>query len=73
MKALRNYPGVLTILLVATALAINGLVEYIDYQLAGPSFLAALGCVFAALLIVGVYEFKSFRSNRKALKAPSKA
>lgn len=73
MKALRHYPGVLTILLVASALAINGLVEYIDYQLAGPSFLAALACASSALLIVGVYEYKRLKTNRKAVKIASKA
>lgn len=64
MKTLKSYPGVLTILLIALALSINAVVDYIDYEIAGPSFLAALGLLMSALVLIGVYEFKDFRKSR---------
>ena len=68
MKALRSYPGVLVLMLIATAMLVHGLVDYINYEVASPSVLAALGCVFSAMLLVAVYEFKSFKANRKQLR-----
>lgn len=65
MKALRSYPGVLILLLIAAAMVVHGLVDYINYEVASPSILAALGCVFSAMLLVAVYEFKSYKANRK--------
>jgi hypothetical protein len=70
MKALRSYPGVLVLMLIATAMLVHGLVDYINYEVASPSILAALGCVFSALLLVAVYEFKSFKANRKLARDP---
>jgi len=43
-------------------------VDYINYEVASPSILAALGCVFSAILLVAVYEFKSFKANRKLVR-----
>lgn len=68
MKALRSYPGVLVLLLIASAMLVHGLVDYINYEVASPSILAALGCLFSAILLVGVYEFKSFKANRKVIR-----
>jgi len=45
------------------------LVDYINYEVASPSILAALGCVFSAILLVAVYEFKSFKANRKLVRS----
>ena len=53
------------LLLIASAMLVHGFVDYINYEVASPSILAALGCVFSALLLVAVYEFKSFKVNRK--------
>lgn len=69
MKALRSYPGVLMLILIAAALLVHGLVDYINYEAASPSVLAALGCIFSAVLLVAVYEFKSFKANRKLVRS----
>lgn len=68
MKALRSYPGVLVLMLIAVAMLVHGFVDYINYEAASPSILAAIGCVFSAMLLVGVYEFKSFQANRKLVR-----
>jgi hypothetical protein len=68
MKALRSYPGVLTLLVMAAALVIHGFVDYLNYEVASPSILAALGCVFSALLLVAIYEVKTVQANRKLTK-----
>ncbi|WP_334119633.1 hypothetical protein [Limnobacter sp.] len=68
MKALRSYPGVLALILVAAAMLVHGLVDYLNYEVASPSFLAAIACVFSAVLLVSVYEFKAFKANRKLLR-----
>lgn len=65
MKALRSYPGVLTLVILACALLIHGYVDYLNYEVASPSILAALGCVFSALLLVAIYEIKAVQANRK--------
>lgn len=46
MKALRSYPGVLALMLVAAAMLVHGLVDYLNYEVASPSFLAAIACIF---------------------------
>ncbi|HEX4880128.1 MAG TPA: hypothetical protein VFV39_09815 [Limnobacter sp.] len=71
MKSIRSYPGVLTLLLVAAALLVNGLVDYINYEVASPSILAAVGCVISVITLIAVYEFKAFKQARKpkSLKA----
>lgn len=71
MKSIRSYPGVLTLLLVAVALFVNGLVDYINYEVASPSFLGALGCVVSVFALIAVYEVKAFKQARKpkSLKA----
>lgn len=58
MKTLKSYPGVLTVLILAVGFAINGLVDYINYEVAGPSFLAAVALVTTSLVLVAVYEGK---------------
>lgn len=71
MKSIRSYPGVLTLLLVAAALLVNGMVDYINYEVASPSILAAVGCLVSVIALIGVYEFKALKENRKpkSLKA----
>ena len=69
MRALRSYPGVLVLMLIASAMLIRGVVDYMNYEAASPSFLAAIGCVFAALLLVAVYEFNAFKANRRLSRA----
>lgn len=63
MKTLRSYPGLLTMLLVAAALAVNGVVDYIDYEVAGPSFLAAITLAVLSLALVVVYEIKALKAR----------
>ncbi len=65
MKNLRSYPGVLTMLIIASAMSINAFVDYLNYQIASPSILAALGCIVSALTLVVVYEYKYYRLVRK--------
>ncbi|HEX4856090.1 MAG TPA: hypothetical protein VFV28_04715 [Limnobacter sp.] len=69
MKALRSYPGVLTLIVLASALLIHGFVDYLDYEVASPSILAALGCIFSALLLVAVYEIKAAQASRKLTRS----
>jgi predicted metal-binding membrane protein len=68
MKALRSYPGVLILLLIAAAMLVHGLVDYINYEAASPSILAAIGCLFSAVALVAVYEFRSFKANRRLVR-----
>lgn len=68
MRTLRSYPGVLVLFVIAAAMLVHGLVDYINYETASPSILAAIGCVFSAMLLVGVYEFKSFQAHRKIVR-----
>ena len=70
MKALRSYPGVLTLIVLASALMIHGFVDYLNYEVASPSILAAIGCIFSALLVVAVYEIKAAQASRKLAKTP---
>ena len=65
MKNLRSYPGVLTMLIIASAMSINAFVDYLNYQIASPSILAALGCIVSAMAMVVVYEYKHYRLQRK--------
>lgn len=58
MKTLKSYPGVLTMLVLAIGFAINGLVDYINYEIAGPSFLAAVALTTASTLLIALYEGK---------------
>jgi hypothetical protein len=69
MKALRSYPGVLILMLIAAAMLVHGLVDYINYEAASPSILAAIGCVFSAVALVAVYEFKAFKANRRLVRS----
>jgi len=64
MKNARNYPGLLTFVLIGIALVINGVVDYINYELSGPSFLAAAGVFVGAVALIAVYEFKNYREQR---------
>ena len=73
MKALRSYPGVLVLMLIATAMLVHGLVDYLNYEVASPSFLAAIACVFSAILLIAVYEFKAIKANRKLVRANAKS
>jgi len=68
MRSLNSYPGVLTVLLVAAVLAINGVVDFIDYELAGPSFLGSAGMLLGALILVAVYEFRKLRNSRRVAR-----
>lgn len=68
MKALRAYPGVLVLMLIAAAMLVHGFVDYINYEAASPSILAAIGCLFSAVTLVVVYEFKSFKNNRRLVR-----
>lgn len=72
MRNLRSYPGVFTVLLIAVALAVNGVVDYINEELAGPSFLGSVSLLASALLLVAVYEFRNLRQNRKLVASPVK-
>lgn len=67
MKALRSYPGVLTLIIVAAALMLNGLVDYLNYELASPSILGSVSALVAAGVLVVVYEIKRARENRRTL------
>ncbi|MFN4328123.1 MAG: hypothetical protein ACK4FF_04535 [Limnobacter sp.] len=67
MKSLTSYPGVLTLLLVAAGLFINGLVDYINYEMASASVLGAFSCLISAMVLVGVYEFRNYRDRHKSL------
>lgn len=68
MNTLRSYPGVLALLIIAAGLLVHGLIGYLNYEIAGPSVLAAIGCLTSAILLIGVYRFKSTKSNAKPLK-----
>ncbi|MCQ8895960.1 hypothetical protein NQT62_05840 [Limnobacter humi] len=70
MKSLTSYPGVLTLIIVGAGLLVNGLVDYINYEVASPSVLGAIGCALAALSLVAVYEVRDLRKRRKSLSAP---
>lgn len=63
MNTLRSYPGVLALLLIAAGLLVHGLVDYMNYEIAGPSVLAAIGCLTSAVMLVGVYKFKSSKQG----------
>ncbi len=65
MKTLRSYPGVLTMLVIALAMSVNAFVDYLNYQVASPSALAAVACLFSASIMVVVYEYKRHRLERK--------
>lgn len=72
MRNLRSYPGVFTVLLIAAALAVNGVVDFINEELAGPSFLGSVSLLVSALVLVAVYEFRNIRQNRKLAVNPVK-
>jgi hypothetical protein len=72
MRNLRSYPGVFTVLLIAAALAVNGVVDFINEELAGPSFLGSVSLLVSALVLVAVYEFRNMRQNRKLAVNPVK-
>ncbi|HEY1058706.1 MAG TPA: hypothetical protein VGE55_08250 [Limnobacter sp.] len=69
MKSLTSYPGVLTLIIVGAGLLINGLVDYINYEVASPSVLGAVSCALAAISLIGVYELQNLRKRRKVLTA----
>jgi len=72
MKNLRSYPGVSTVLLIAFALAVNGVIDYINEELAGPSFLGSISLMFSALVLVAVYEYRNLRQTRKLALSENK-
>lgn len=72
MKNLRSYPGVSTVLLIAFALADNGVIDYINEELAGPSFLGSISLMFSALVLVAVYEYRNLRQTRKLALSENK-
>lgn len=72
MRNLRSYPGVFTVLLIAAALAVNGVVDYINEELAGPSFLGSISLIASALVLVAVYEYRNLRQNRKLVISQDK-
>lgn len=65
MTNLRSYPGVSTVLIIAFALAVNGVIDYINEELAGPSFLGSISLVVSAFVLIAVYEYRNLRQNRK--------
>lgn len=71
MRNLRSYPGVFTVLLIAAALAVNGVVDYINEELAGPSFLGSVSLLVSALVLVAVYEYRNIRQSRKLAANPA--